>query len=81
MQEIILDIPWDDRRAVLKISNPGGAGNQIWHVYLDNYYNGQVILINGEIVCFLHETSELYYDDQQIIKELINEHFGPLQGG
>lgn len=72
MKKVIFDVPWGDRNATVEISQVV-AGSGGYHIYIDRYYNGQMVYRNNEWVAQLNEKSELSLEDIQVIREKIEE--------
>lgn len=70
MHSISRHLLYDDTFHELKISAPNGNAS-VFHVYLDNYYHGQILRQQGKLVGHMHEKSDLTAKDVQNIFDLI----------
>jgi len=60
----------DSDNRLVRLSAPIGGSNS-YHVYIDNYYQGNLVFLNGEWVGHVNN-NDLTTEDIQILGELIS---------
>jgi hypothetical protein len=73
-ESIKFKAPFGDERKDIMLGNPHG-GSEGYQVYIDDYYQGTIVLRDGQWIGHLNDRSELTIDDIQILGERI-ERFG-----
>jgi hypothetical protein len=73
MMKIEFEAEFPDGLKKIEVSAPHGAGAETYHVNIDNYYNGVIIVVNDEWRILLHPTTILTGDDVQILIDLIEK--------
>ena len=73
MRSLTYPAAFPDRFRTVKIVElSGGHG---WQLYLDDYYQGVIHLVRGELVAHLSLPVELQGDDIGAVMEVINKEF------
>lgn len=62
---------YGDQLKQVELSTPYGGGDG-YHVYIDRYYNGVIVKLNGEWVGHFNPKSELQAFDIEILGEMID---------
>lgn len=72
MTDITFSATFGDLQKQVRITAPLGAG-LVYHVYIDNFYAGQIIQVEGKWTMQTTEKAGLTVDDVQAIVERIAE--------
>lgn len=72
MTDITFTASFGDLQKKVRITAPLGAG-LVYHVYIDNFYAGQIIQVEGKWTMQTGANSDLTVDDVQAIVERVVE--------
>lgn len=70
MKEISIPYTIGNKEAAVRITFPHGAAG-VGHIYVDNWYQGQVVKRDEGWQVFLNERSKLSVEDSQALKEIV----------
>lgn len=72
MEDILLPAAYGSQTRTLTISSVLGA-DRVLHISIDNWYQGQIVKVNGEWVVFLNPKSDLCSNDIEVMREAIEK--------
>lgn len=74
MGKIVFKASYGDHDKVVELSSPFGGGGH-YHIYIDRYYNGAIILVNDKWTVALNPSADekLTTEDRMVLVDLVNE--------
>lgn len=70
MKDITIPATIGNKQVAVRVSFPHGAAG-LGHIYIDNWYQGQIVKREAGWQVFLNERSKLSVEDSEALKEIV----------